>query len=88
MNKLLVLYSDNASVMRGGTMLSTTQRLGVISSFSRPQVSDDNPYSEAIFRILKYRWIIHVSHLQFLNRHTVRCTVLPNGTTKSTGAVD
>src|SRR5690606_19384171 len=29
--------------------------LGVTPSFSRPRVSDDNPYSEALFRTLKYR---------------------------------
>ena len=51
----LVLHSDNGSAMKGGTMLSTLQRLGVVTSFSRPRVSDDNPYSDAIFRTLKYR---------------------------------
>ncbi len=51
----LVLHSDNGSAMKGGTMLSTLQRLGVVTSFSRPRVSDDNPYAEAIFRTLKYR---------------------------------
>lgn len=51
----LVLHSDNGSAMKGATMLSTLQRLGVVSSFSRPRVSDDNPFSEAIFRTLKYR---------------------------------
>ena len=35
-------------------MLSTLQRLGVMPSFSRPAVSDDNPYSEALFKTLKY----------------------------------
>lgn len=55
LNTPLVLHSDNGSPMKGGTMLSTLQRLGVVTSFSRPRVSDDNPYSEAIFRTLKYR---------------------------------
>lgn len=50
----LVLHSDNGKAMRGNTMLSTLQWLGVIPSFSRPHVSDDNPYSEALFRTLKY----------------------------------
>ena len=36
-------------------MLATLQHLGVVPSFSRPRVSDDNPYSEALFRTLKYR---------------------------------
>nr|WP_306800376.1 DDE-type integrase/transposase/recombinase [Endozoicomonas sp. YOMI1] len=49
----LVLHSDNGSAMKGGTMLSTLQRLGVVSSFSRPRVSDDNPFAEVIFRTLK-----------------------------------
>jgi len=52
--KTLVLHSDNGSPMKGATMLATLQRLGVIPSFSRPSVSDDNPYSEALFRTLKY----------------------------------
>jgi putative transposase len=50
----LVLHSDNGSPMKGATMLATLQRLGVVPSFSRPSVSDDNPYSEALFKTLKY----------------------------------
>ena len=50
----LVLHSDNGTPMRGSTMISTLQWLGVVPSFSRPHVSDDNPYSEALFRTLKY----------------------------------
>ena len=41
--------------MKGSTMLATLQRLGIVESFSRPHVSDDNPYSESLFRTLKYR---------------------------------
>jgi putative transposase len=52
--KGLVLHSDNGSPMRGNTMLSTLRWLGVVPSFSRPHVSNDNPYSEALFRTLKY----------------------------------
>lgn len=51
----IVLHSDNGAPMKGSTMLATLQRLGVVPSFSRPSVSDDNPYSEALFRTLKYR---------------------------------
>jgi transposase InsO family protein len=51
----LVVHSDNGSPMRGETMLATMQRLGVAPSRSRPSVSNDNPYSEALFRTLKYR---------------------------------
>jgi len=50
----LVLHSDNGAAMRGNTMIATLQRLGVIPSFSRPHVSNDNPYSEALFRTLKH----------------------------------
>jgi transposase InsO family protein len=50
----LILHSDNGSPMKGATMLGTLQKLGVIPSFSRPSVSNDNAYSEAIFRTLKY----------------------------------
>ena len=49
-----VLHSDNGGPMKGATMLATLERLGVVPSFSRPSVSDDNPYSEALFRTLKY----------------------------------
>jgi transposase InsO family protein len=51
----LVLHADNGGPMKGSTMLVTLQRLGVVASFSRPSVSDDNPFAEAIFRTLKYR---------------------------------
>lgn len=50
-----VLHADNGGPMKGSTMVATLQRLGVIPSFSRPRVPDDNPFSEALFRTLKYR---------------------------------
>jgi len=50
----LVLHSDNGSPMKGATMLATLQKLGVMPSFSRPSVSNDNPYSESLFKTLKY----------------------------------
>lgn len=52
--KGLVLHSDNGKPMRGATMIATLQWLGVVPSFSRPHVSNDNPYSEALFRTLKH----------------------------------
>lgn len=51
----LVLHSDNGSPMKAETFLSLLEKLGIQSSFSRPRVSNDNPYSEAMFRTLKYR---------------------------------
>ena len=35
-------------------MITTLQWPGVVPSFSRPHVSDDNPYSAAVFRTLKH----------------------------------
>ena len=51
----VTLHSDNGGPMKGATILATLQELGVIPSFSRPSVSNDNPYSESLFRTLKYR---------------------------------
>ena len=51
----LVLHSDNCGPMKGATMLATLHNLGVIPSFSRPTVSNDNAYSESLFRTMKYR---------------------------------
>lgn len=51
----VILHSDNGSPMKGATLLATLQQLGVVPSFSRPSVSNDNPYSESLFRTLKYR---------------------------------
>jgi len=50
----LVLHSDNGKPMRGSTMIATLQWLGIVPSFSRPHVCNDNPYSEALFRTLKH----------------------------------
>ena len=50
----VTLHSDNGASMKGATMLITLQKLGVMPSFSRPSVSDDNPYSESLFKTLKY----------------------------------
>lgn len=50
----LVLHSDNGTAMKGATMLATMYELGVVPSFSRPRVSNDNAYAEALFRTAKY----------------------------------
>lgn len=50
----LVLHSDNGGPMRSYTLLAKMYALGVLSSYSRPRVSNDNPYSESLFRTLKY----------------------------------
>ena len=50
----LRVHSDNGGPMKGATMLVTMQWLGVVPSFSRPSVSNDNAFSESLFRTLKY----------------------------------
>ena len=56
--KDVVLHSDNGSPMKCLTMQSKMLEMGVIGSRSRPGVSNDNPYSESLFRTVKYchRW--------------------------------
>jgi transposase InsO family protein len=49
-NQGLVLHSDN-----GAPMKAKLEELGVQPSYNRLSVSNDNPYSEATFRTLKYR---------------------------------
>jgi len=53
-NQELVLHSDNGALMKSQTMKAKLEELGVQSSYSRPRVSNDNPYSESTFRTLKY----------------------------------
>ncbi len=53
--KPLILHSDNGSPMKGASLLETLYRLNVVSSYSRPRVSDDNAFAESIFRTCKYR---------------------------------
>lgn len=50
----LILHSDNGKPMKGLTMRAMLEKLGVAASFSRPSVSDDNPFSESLFRTIKY----------------------------------
>jgi len=48
------LRSDNGSPMKGMTMIETLYRLGIVPTFSRPRVSDDNPFIESWFKTLKF----------------------------------
>jgi transposase InsO family protein len=50
----LIVHSDNGGPMKGANMLATMQKLGVVPSFSRPAVSNDNPFSESLFKTMKY----------------------------------
>jgi transposase InsO family protein len=69
----LVIHSDNGGPMKGATLLATLQFLGIVPSFSRPRVYDDNPYSEALFRTLKYR--PEYPSLPFASLQEARCWV-------------
>jgi putative transposase len=54
-NQSLVLHSDNGAPMKAVTMKAKLEELGITPSHSRPRVSNDNPFSEALFKTLKYR---------------------------------
>jgi transposase InsO family protein len=45
----LMLHSDNGNAMRAATLGNRLEELGVLRSFSRQQVSNDNPYGESLF---------------------------------------
>jgi transposase InsO family protein len=48
------LHADRGAPMRSKTVAMLLAQLGITASFSRPYTSDDNPYSEAQFKTLKY----------------------------------
>jgi putative transposase len=50
----LVLHADNGSPFKGATLLEKLRDLQIQPSFSRPRVSNDNAFSEALFRTCKY----------------------------------
>lgn len=50
----LVVHSDNGASMEANETKALLEEWGIISSHSRPRVSNDNPYSESFFRSLKY----------------------------------
>lgn len=51
----LTLHADNGVPMRGKALSQLLVDLGILKSHSRPHTSDDNPFSEAQFKTLKYR---------------------------------
>jgi putative transposase len=50
----LCLHSDNGAPMKGSALVVTLNALGVMKSYSRPGVSDDNPFIESLFKTVKY----------------------------------
>jgi putative transposase len=51
----LILHADNGAPMRGKPLSQLLVDLGITQSHSRPYTSDDNPFSEAQFKTMKYR---------------------------------
>ena len=51
----LILHADNGNAMRAATLEVRLKELGVLRSFSKPRVSNDNSYSESLFRTITYR---------------------------------
>lgn len=51
----LTLHADNGSPMKGKPLSQLLVDLGITKSHSRPHTSDDNPFSEAQFKTMKYR---------------------------------
>lgn len=51
----LTLHADRGSPMKSKLVTQLLIDLGIIKSHSRPHISDDNPFSEAQFKTLKYR---------------------------------
>ncbi len=49
-----VVHSDNGATMRSHMLVDMLHDSGVVTSFSRPRVSEDNPFSEALFKTIKY----------------------------------
>ena len=50
-----VLHGDNGSTLKATTVLAMLNWLGIRPSYSRPRVSDDNAFVEALFKTAKYR---------------------------------
>lgn len=81
--ELDVLHADNGAIQKSSTLRVKLESLGVEASYSRPRVSDDNAYSESLFRTFKYRpdfpfkgfvdieaarqWVFHFVH--WYNNH-------------------
>ena len=51
----LTIHADRGAPMRSTLVALLFSDLGVTASHSRPRVSNDNPFSEAQFRTVKYR---------------------------------
>ena len=76
---VLTLHSDRGAPMTSKCTAQLLADLGVTRSLSRPQVSDDNPFSEAQFKTLKYHPGFPGRFHDLRNRHRILPVVLPLG---------
>jgi len=60
----VILHADNGAPQRSSTLRIKLDALGLRTSYSRPRVSNDNPYSESLFRTIKYRHDFPVNGFQ------------------------
>jgi putative transposase len=51
----LILHADNGNAMRAATLEAQLEELGALRPVYRPRVSNENPYSESMFRTIKHR---------------------------------
>ena len=65
-----VLHGDNGATLKATTVLAMLHWLGIAPSYSRPRVSDDNAFAEALFRTAKYRPEFPIKG--FADLHTAR----------------
>ena len=63
----LVIHSDNGSPMKGATLRAKMIDLEITPSYSRPRVSNDNPYSESLFKTVKYHYTFPENPFNNLN---------------------
>jgi len=63
----LTIHSHNGGPMREATLMATLQGLGVAASYSRPSVSNDNPFSESLFRTMKCASVFPASRFPSLD---------------------
>jgi putative transposase len=63
----LVIHSDNGGPMKGATLRAKMIDLEITPSYSRPRVSNDNPYSESLFKTVKYHYTFPENPFTSLN---------------------
>ncbi|MEN8250623.1 MAG: IS3 family transposase [Bacteroidota bacterium] len=70
----LVIHSDNGGPMKGATLRAKMIDLEITPSYSRPRVSNDNPYSESLFKTVKYHYTYPENPFTSLSEARTRVT--------------